>query len=507
MPLLNSLISWINTIRLNQINDYSTQPSDIQEEQLFKLIDTAKDTEFGRKYGYKSISTIRQFQQNVPISSYDELKPWIERMIAGEKNILWPKEVKWFAKSSGTTNDKSKFIPVSKESLEDCHFQAAKDVFTLYMENAPSSKLYTGKSLTLGGSHQVSDYSDKTHVGDLSAIYIQNVPFIADLMRTPDASIALIGEFEEKIKRIGEVSVKENVTSLLGVPSWNLVLLKHILKVTGKTTIKEVWPNFELFVHGGINFEPYRSQFKQLMGNDLVNYQETYNASEGFFGIQNDLNDKTMLLMLDYGIFYEFIPINEVDNENPKTLLLEEVELDKNYAIVISTNGGLWRYMIGDTVKFISKYPYKFVISGRTKYFINAFGEELIVDNAIKGLSVACDKTGAIIKEYTAAPVYMTQTTKGRHQWLIEFEKTPNDIKQFEEILDNALQNINSDYEAKRHRNATLECLEVITANDQLFHIWMKQRGKLGGQNKVPRLANNRQYIDELLKLNFNSSN
>lgn len=507
MPLLNSLISWVNTIRLNQIKEYTSQPSEIQKEQLLKLINTAKDTEFGKKYNYKSITNIRDFQQIVPISSYDDLKPWIERMIDGEKNILWPKEVKWFAKSSGTTNDKSKFIPVSKESLEDCHFQAAKDVFTLYMENVPSSKIYTGKSLTLGGSHKVSNNNDKTHVGDLSAIYIQNVPFIADLMRTPDASIALIEEFEEKIKRIGEVSVKENVTSLLGVPSWNIVLLKHILKVTGKSTIAEVWPNFELFVHGGINFEPYRNQFKQLMGNDTIRYQETYNASEGFFGIQNDLNDKAMLLMLDYGIFYEFIPINEVDKESPKTLLLEEIELDTNYAIVISTNGGLWRYMIGDTVKFASKYPFKFVISGRTKYFINAFGEELIVDNAIKGLSAACDQTGAIIKEYTAAPVYMTQTTKGRHQWLIEFEKTPDNIEKFGQILDKTLQNINSDYEAKRHRNITLECLEIIPAKEELFHRWMKQRGKLGGQNKVPRLSNNRQYIDELLKININSSN
>ena len=502
MPILNSLISWINTIRLNQIKEFSRQPAEIQQEQLMLLLNKARDTEYGKLYGFKSIHGVKAFQERVPITIYDDLKPWIERMIAGEKDILWPNEVKWFAKSSGTTNDKSKFIPVSKSSLEDCHYQAAKDNFTLFMANVPDTKVFTGKSLTLGGSHQISSFSDKTHIGDLSAIYIQNTPFLADMMRTPEASIALISEFEEKIKRIGEVSVKENVTSLLGVPSWNLVLLKHILKVTGKKTVGEVWPNLEVFVHGGISFEPYRQQFIELMGIDHMKYQETYNASEGFFGIQSDLTDKSMLLMLDYGIFYEFVAATDIDKPNPKVYTIEEVELHKNYAIVITTNGGLWRYMIGDTIKFVSKYPYKFVISGRTKHFINAFGEELIVDNAIKGLSEACKATGAIIKDYTAAPVYMTQHTKGRHQWLIEFEKDPNNIDQFKSILDQTLQDINSDYEAKRHRSVTLDGLEIIRANEGLFLGWMKQRGKLGGQNKVPRLPNNRDYIDELLKMN-----
>lgn len=502
MPIINSLLSWINTIRLNQIKEFSRQPAEIQQEQLMLLLSKARNTDYGKLYDFKSINSVNAFQERVPVTNYDDLKPWIERMIAGEKDVLWPKEVTWFAKSSGTTNDKSKFIPVSKESLEDCHYQAAKDNFTLFMANVPETKVFTGKSLTLGGSHQISSFSDKTHVGDLSAIYIQNTPFLADMMRTPEASIALISEFEEKIKRIGEVSIKENVTSLLGVPSWNLVLLKHILKVTGKNTVGEVWPNLEVFVHGGISFEPYRKQFKELMGLENMKYQETYNASEGFFGIQSDLSDKSMLLMLDYGVFYEFIPTTDVDSPNPKVYTIEEVDLHKNYAIVISTNGGLWRYMIGDTIKFVSKYPYKFVISGRTKHFINAFGEELIVDNAIKGLSKACNATGAVIKEYTAAPVYMTQNTKGRHQWLIEFEKEPDNIDNFRTTLDKSLQEVNSDYEAKRHRSVTLDCLEIIKANEGLFLNWMKGRGKLGGQNKVPRLSNNRDYMDDLLKMN-----
>ena len=502
MPFINSLFSWINLKRLSQLEEMRMDPYLFQSEEFEQLIRRAEKTEFGRKFDFSSIDDIPTFQSRVPIQTYDSLKPYIERMIKGESNVLWPKDVKWYAKSSGTTSDKSKFIPVSKDALEECHFKAGKDIFAIYTNYYPEAKVFSGKSLTLGGSHQVSPFSDKTQVGDLSAIYIQNIPFFYDFLRTPDASIALIGEFEEKINRIAEVSVDENVTSIVGVPSWNLVLLKHVLKVTGKSNILEVWPNLELFVHGGINFEPYREQYRKIIPKDDMRYMETYNASEGFFAIQDDMSEPGMLLMMDYGIFYEFIPMDELDADSPKALTVNEVETNKNYAIVISTNGGLWRYLIGDTVKFTSLYPHKIVVSGRTKHYINAFGEELMVDNAEKALKEACSITGAIVTEYTVAPVFMDDESKGRHQWLIEFDTQPSNIDTFNDVLDKALQKVNSDYEAKRHKSVTLDKLEIIQAKKGLFMVWMKQRGKLGGQNKVPRLANSREYIEQLLVLN-----
>ncbi len=502
MPFINSLISWMNIKRLSQIDDFRKNPFYHQEDCFEYLLRKGEKTVYGKENNFKNIKTIEAFQNRVPIARYDDLKGYIERMMQGESNVLWPREVKWYAKSSGTTNDKSKFIPVSGESLEDCHFQGGRDVFVIYTDSFPESKIYTGKGLTLGGSHQVSPVNGKSHVGDLSAIYIENVPFFLDLKRTPDASIALIESFDEKIAKIAEVSVKENVTSFVGVPSWNLVMLKHILEVTGKDNIHEIWPNLELFVHGGINFEPYREQFKKILPSPQMNYVETYNASEGFFAIQDDMKDKSMLLMMDYGIFYEFIPLSELDKENPTALTVDDVETGKVYAIVISTTGGLWRYLIGDTVEFTSLYPHKIIIKGRTKHYINAFGEELMVDNAEQGLRKACEQTGAIVNEYTAAPVYMTGKSKGKHQWLIEFAVEPGNLNEFAKCLDAALQELNSDYEAKRKNNATLDLLELIEARKGLFHEWMKKRGKLGGQNKVPRLANHREYMEELLALN-----
>ncbi|MFB6341898.1 GH3 auxin-responsive promoter family protein [Saccharicrinis sp. FJH62] len=502
MPFINSLFSWINIKRLNQIDEMRKDPVFFQHEEFNKLIKKGERTEFGKKYDFESITHIKTFQQRVPFHKYDDLKPDIERMIKGEANILWPKEVKWYAKSSGTTSDKSKYIPVSKDSMEDCHFKAGKDVYAIYTDIYPDNKVFSGKSLTLGGSHQVSPFSDRSQVGDLSAIYLQHVPFFFDLFRTPDTSIALLDEFEEKINKIAEVSVEENVTSIVGVPSWNLIMLKRVLEVTGKSNILEVWPNFELFVHGGINFDPYREQFRRIIPREDMRYMETYNASEGFFAIQDDLSSPDMLLMMDYGIFYEFIPMEDIESSNPKVYTVDEVETNKNYAVVISTNGGLWRYIIGDTVQFTSLYPHKVRISGRTKHYINAFGEELMVDNAEKALKEACQKTGAIIHEYTVAPVFMGDKSKGRHQWMVEFDHEPDDLNIFSEILDQALQKVNSDYEAKRRRNATLEPLELVVSRKGLFLDWMKKRGKLGGQNKVPRLANSRTYMDELIAMN-----
>lgn len=502
MPLINSIISWYNLKRLNQLEEMQINPERVQEMELFKLIRKAEDTVWGRRFGYPYIRTIQEFQKRVPISGYDDLKVYIERMIKGEPDVLWKGEVRWFAKSSGTTSDKSKYIPVSTEAIEDCHLRAAKDVFTIYTTNVSDAQIYSGKTLTLGGSSEVSNLNGKSQVGDLSAIYIQNVPFLADFKRTPEASVALISEFEEKLGRITETSIHENVTSIVGVPSWNLVLLRHILKETGKDSVLDIWPNLELFVHGGVSFGPYKEQYEKIIPKESMNYMETYNASEGFFAIQNVLKDPGMLLMMDYGIFYEFIPLEELDADHPKALTIGEVEIDVNYALVISTNCGLWRYLIGDTIKFISTYPHKIIISGRTKHYINVFGEELMIDNAEKALKRACEQTGAVVTEFTAAPVYMSDKTKGKHQWLIEFEKMPDNKADFAQMLDEELQQLNSDYEAKRYKNLTLNSLELIVARENLFMDWLKMRGKLGGQNKVPRLSNSREYIEPLLKLN-----
>ena len=502
MQIINSIVTWINFKRVYQIDLFKKFPFDAQQEVLFKLIDQAKNTQFGKKHHFGSIRSIKQFQERVPIQTYDTLKPYIDRLMQGEQNLLWPTDIKWFAKSSGTTSDKSKFIPVSAESLEECHFRGGKDVLALYTINYPETEVFSGKGLTLGGSHQINRINNESYYGDLSAILIENLPFWAHFIKTPSQEIALMSEWEEKLGKITEATIKENVTSIAGVPSWTLVLLKYILQKTGAKNILEIWPNLELFTHGGVSFQPYREQFKILIPKEKMNYMETYNASEGFFAIQDYPTRDDMLLMLDYGIFFEFIPFEELEKENPIALHIDEVELNKNYAIVISTNSGLWRYMIGDTVIFTSKYPHKIKISGRTKHFINVFGEEVIIDNAENALKLACEKTGAMIKDYTAAPVYMGTQTKGAHQWLIEFEHEPSNFDEFVKVLDLSLQQVNSDYEAKRYKSITLEQLTVIKAKPNLFYQWLKEKGKVGGQNKVPRLSNSRQYIDELLELN-----
>jgi len=501
MPLINSVVQWINYKRIYQIQLYHEHPIDIQNEVLFSLLNNASDTEWGIRHGFKKIETLADFRNAVPLQNYEDIKPFVDRVREGEKNVLWPGETRWFAKSSGTTNDKSKFIPVTKEALEDCHIRGPKDVLAMFINNYPETKILKGKMLTLGGSHQINKDFNNSFYGDLSAILLENVPFWSDFIRTPPTEIALIEEFEEKIERIIETALEQNVTSFSGVPSWYLVLFNKVLEKTGKSNILEVWPNMEVFVHGGVNFGPYRKQYNKLFPSDKMHYMETYNASEGFFGIQDNPHSNDMLLMLDYGVYYEFIPMKDWDTENPRVLSLEEVELNENYAIVISTNAGLWRYIVGDTVKFTSKYPFKIKVTGRTKHFINAFGEEVIIDNAEKAMHIACDHTGAVVNEYTAGPVFMADNQRGAHQWIIEFEKEPQDLDFFVTVLDNSLKTLNSDYEAKRHKNLTLEKPHVTSVAKGTFYRWMKTRQKVGGQNKIPRLANDRKYLDELLKM------
>lgn len=502
MPILSSIISLVNSRRLSQIEHFKNNPEEVQKEELRHLLEAAKNTSFGKEQDFKSIKGYRDFAERVAVQDYEGLRPFVERLRQGESNLLWPGDIKWFAKSSGTTSTKSKFIPVTKETLEDCHFRGGKDVLALYLQNNPDSDMFSGKCLTLGGSHQINNFSNESYYGDLSAILIENLPFWTHFARTPEQSIALMDEWEAKLEKITETTIKDNVTSLAGVPSWFLVLIKHLLKQTGKSNLLEIWPNLELFMHGGINFTPYRKQYKELIPTDKMNYMETYNASEGFFGIQDDLRDPGMLLMLDYGVFYEFIPLNQITNPHPDARTIEDVELGVDYAMVISTNSGLWRYMIGDTVRFTSLRPHKIVITGRTKHYINAFGEELMIENAERALEKACSLTNAVIKEYTAAPVFMDEETKGAHEWLIEFDVMPSSLENFTELLDITLQEVNSDYEAKRYKNITLDGPHLTVARPHLFMDWLKSKNKLGGQNKIPRLANNREYIDELLKLN-----
>ena len=488
--------------RVKAIARYATETEAIQRSVLKRLIDEASATEWGIRHDYPAIRQYEQFASRVGIQDYETLKGDIDRMRRGEKDVLWKGGCKWFAKSSGTTNDKSKFIPVTPAGLRNVHYRGGTDVVATYMAANPGSRLLSGKGLILGGSHSPNYNLPSSLVGDLSAILIENCSPLVNLFRVPQKEIALLGDFEEKMDRIARLTCDRNITNLSGVPSWMMAVLKHMLDITGKSSVDELWPNLEVFFHGGVAFTPYREQYHQLIRNGNMKYVETYNASEGFFGIQNDPLDPALLLMIDYDVFYEFMPFEDFGAPNPRVLPLWEVEVGKNYAMLISTSCGLWRYMIGDTVRFTSKDPYKIVISGRTKHFINAFGEELIVENAEKGLEMACRETGARVLEYTAAPVFMDENAHCCHQWLIEFAQKPASTDKFAEILDLSLQQINSDYEAKRYKNKTMQQLEIVVARDNLFSDWLKSKGKLGGQHKVPRLSNSRQYIEELLELN-----
>lgn len=487
--------------RIHQIELFLKYPEEVQQEWLKRLVDTAKYTEFGQQYDFKSIRNSQDFKARVPIHNYDSLKPYIDRSLHGEQNILWPTEIKWFAKSSGTTAGKSKFIPVSVEAMEECHYKGGKDLLSIYCNLKPDTQIFTGKGLTMGGSHQANLSGSDSYIGDISAVLMQNLPFWAQMIRTPELSIALMDKWETKIERMVETTISENVTSISGVPTWTLVLAKKVLEVTGKKNLLEVWPNLELFIHGAVSFTPYRDQFKELLPSSSFNYLETYNASEGFFGIQDRLHSEDMLLMLDYGVYYEFMPMEEYGKENPKTVGLEEVVLNKNYALIISTNAGLWRYLIGDTIRFTEKSPYRFRITGRTRLFINAFGEEVIIENTDEAVRIACEKTGSQVKDYTVAPVYFSGGDNGAHEWLIEFERTPDNLEYFTEVMDNALKSLNSDYEAKRYRDMALRLPVVHAVPEDTFINWMRQKNKLGGQHKVPRLSNDRQFINEILEL------
>ena len=488
--------------RLKAIARYATDAEEIQRKVLARLLREAAQTAYGRDHGFGEIRSYEEFSRTVPVNTYEELKGFIDRMRHGERDVLWKGRVKWYAKSSGTTNDKSKFIPVSSAGLHDTHYAGGTDAVALYLHSHPESRLFDGRALILGGSHQSNYNLPGSLVGDLSAILIENINPVVNLFRVPKKRVALLSDFEEKRDLIAREALRKNVTNLSGVPSWMMGVITRVLELSGKQYLDEVWPNLEVFFHGGIAFTPYRELYHSLIRNPRMQYMETYNASEGFFGLQSDLADPAMLLMLDYGVFYEFIPLEEVGKEQPQVVPLWEVETNRNYAIVITTSCGLWRYQIGDTVRFTQTKPYKFVISGRTKSFINAFGEELIVDNAEQGLAEACQQTGAQVREYTAAPVFMDETGKCRHQWVIEFTKMPANVGEFATILDRTLQNVNSDYEAKRYKDITLQPLEIIVGRTNLFHDWLSSRGKLGGQHKVPRLANNRAIIEEVIALN-----
>lgn len=496
------LISNFFFSRRKNISRYETQAEELQMNVLRHLTRKARYTEWGKEHHFAQTKDYESFTRTSPINTYEDFKVYIDRMRHGEKDILWPGQVKWYAKSSGTTNDKSKFIPVSKDCLNDTHYRGGTDAAILYLGNHPESRMFDGKALILGGSHAPNYNLAHSLVGDLSAILIENVCAFVNHYRTPSKRIALLSDFEEKRDKIAQVAIHENITSLSGVPSWMLSVLTRAVELSGKQHLNEVWPNLEIFFHGGVAFTPYREQYKQLISSPSMHYMETYNASEGFFGLQPDFRDNAMMLMIDYGIFYEFIPMEDLGKENPDAVPLWGIELGKNYAMVISSSNGLWRYMIGDTVKFTQKNPYKFVITGRTKFFINAFGEELIVENAENGLKAACEATGAQVLEYTAAPVYMDEHGKCRHQWIIEFAKEPSSLEAFAGILDRKLQDINSDYEAKRYKDITLQQLEIIPARKGLFNDWLKIHGKLGGQHKIPRLSNTRTYIDEIISLN-----
>ncbi|MBS1558476.1 MAG: GH3 auxin-responsive promoter family protein [Bacteroidetes bacterium] len=501
MQILNSILTWVMKKRIHQIELFMKYPHEVQEEVLKRLLSTAAFTEFGTRHAFADIVNYEDFKKQVPVHTYEQIFPYIERLMRGEQNVLWPSEIKWFAKSSGTTNARSKFIPVSAEAIEECHFKGGKDLLSIYVNNYPDTKIFDGKGLAIGGSYQVNEFdsSSSSHYGDVSAVIMQNLPPWAEFIRTPSLELALMSNWEEKIDKIAASTSKVNVAHISGVPTWTVLLLQRILELEKKNNILEVWPNLEVFFHGAVAFKPYKNLFRSIIPSDQMRYWETYNASEGFFGIQDRKDSDELLLMLDYGVFYEFIPIEEWGKEYPDAISLAEVELGKNYAVVITTNAGLWRYHIGDTVKFTSLSPYRIKISGRTKHFINAFGEEVIIENADAAISYACEQTHAVIDNYTAAPIYFEKSKRGGHEWIVEFKKQPENMERFATALDEMLRKVNSDYDAKRAHNIALIAPKVHNVPEGTFYNWMKRRGKLGGQNKVPRLSNSREYVEDIL--------
>ncbi|HLS30855.1 MAG TPA: GH3 auxin-responsive promoter family protein [Flavobacteriaceae bacterium] len=501
IPIANSVASWFLKKRLHQMELFMKYPHEVQNELLHQLIEKAKNTEIGRKYDFGSMQNYEDFANRVPVQAYEDIYQDIERARQGESNIFWPTTIKWFAKSSGTTNAESKFIPVSVESLEENHYAGSKDMLFMYLNNNRDGQLFRGKSLRLGGSKE-NYFQHETVHGDLSAILIDNMPFWASYSSTPNTEISLMSDWEVKMDAIIQTTIKENVTSLAGVPSWMLVVLQRVLEYTGKNNLLEIWPDLEVYFHGGISFDPYLEQYQKIIPKDDFKYYEIFNASEGFFAVQDSNDSKELLLMLDYGIFYEFIPMSTYGTAKEKVIPLSEVEIGVNYALIITTNAGLWRYHIGDTVRFTSASPYRIKVTGRTKHFINAFGEEVVIENAERALRKAAQLTQAEIIDYTAAPIFMVDDEKGAHEWLIEFNTLPNNLEDFRNCLDETLREINSDYDAKRTNNMTLKKLVINIAQPKLFYTWAKSKNKLGGQNKIPRLSNNRDYLEELLALN-----
>lgn len=500
MAVLSTMMNWYFRKRLASMETAVKNAAEVQLNVLKRLVSDARDTEWGRMHDFKSIQNYNDFKNRFPLQDYETLKPHIERIMQGVPDVLWPGEIIWFAKSSGTTNDKSKFIPVSYETLEECHFMGGKDILTYYCLNEPESSVFDGKSLLIGGSHKINSFNENSFYGDLSAVLMNNMPTWANLLKTPDKSIALMDDWELKLEKMARQVIHENVTSISGVPTWTIVLMEKLMAMKGVNNISEVWPNLQLYIHGGVSFTPYRDRFRQLIKSEDMRYMETYNASEGFFGLQNDLSDPSLLLMPDYGIFYEFVKVSDLGSEFPPTCLLGEVETGVNYAVVISNSSGLWRYQLGDTIAFSSTAPYKFLITGRTKLFINAFGEEVVIENAERAIAHACRVTDSKVRDYTAAPVFMDQDEHAGHEWLIEFEKAPHSIQDFAVALDAKLKEVNSDYEAKRHKDIALKMPRIQSVPDNTFYNWLKKKGKLGGQHKVPRLSNDRALLEDILK-------
>lgn len=498
----NSVFSWFIKKRLHEIEHFKKQPIKVQDELLIDLIKRAKNTVFGKENHFENINDYESFKKNIPLQNYTTLKPYIDRTIKGEQNLLWPDNIKWFAKSSGTSTGKSKFIPVTKEAVDQCHYKGGKDLLGMYYKFHPETRLFNGKHLILGGSSQINYFNSKSYFGDLSAIIVKNLPWWCEWRRTPKREITLMDNWEEKLPLMVESTIKEDVMILAGVPSWVLVFLNEVLKHTGKTNIMDVWPNLELYMHGGVNFKPYQAQFEAIIKNKKMNYVQSYNASEGFFSVQDKVKADDMLLMLDYGIFYEFATLEELEKDEPTVVSLKDVKVDTNYAIIVSTTVGLWRYVIGDTVKFTSIKPHRIIVSGRTTHFLNAFGEELIIDNTDSAIIEACKKTNASFQEYTVAPIYMTENETGGHEWVIEFNEAPKDLDLFAQELDLALKNINSDYEAKRTGNLSIRAPKIHIAKTGLFYDWLKTKNKLGGQHKIPKLSNDRKILEEILSLN-----
>lgn len=501
MPF-NSIFAWVMKKRIHQIDLFRKYPVEVQNELFDRLLDAGKQTEYGKQNKFDNVQNYTDFKSTVPLQEYEQVKPWIDRLMAGEQQLLWPTETKWFAKSSGTTTGRSKLIPVTKESLEGCHYKGGKDLLAIYYDNHPKRKLYKGKHLIIGGSAEINHLSADSYFGDLSAIIVKNLPWWCEIRRTPAKEIALMTEWKEKIEKMAHSTINEDIYIIAGVPSWTMVLANRVLEISGKSNLKEVWPNLELFMHGGVSFEPYREHFKKLIPDPSMNYVETYNASEGFFGIQDQVDSNEMLLMLDYGIFFEFIPMNAFKGiESTEIYSISEVQLDQNYALVISTNAGLWRYIIGDTIKFTSLDPFRFKITGRTKSYINTFGEEVIEENATVAIAEASSRTNAVVREFTACPIYMNGDEQGAHEWCIEFVKPPDEMDRFRLILDETLRAVNSDYDAKRYNNMVLLEPKINAVANGTFDQWLESIGKLGGQNKVPRLSNNRVILEQILQL------